>query len=315
MTDMLQPLPGPNDQTATVPGCEIPSLAVWLPPVDAREEPYPDVPSRGPASGASATPIELPKCVRELGLSLSCLTLEETLDQIDALVDRRQPSYFITANLHYAMLSQRDPRLAEVNRNAAFLVADGMPLVWYSRLKWRRLPERVAGADLIYSIAERAAVRRYRMFLLGGAPGVAQQAADNLQDLYGPLDIAGIEAPDLDQLSADQHQQLVARIRKTRADLLLVALGQPKGELWLAEHCQALGVPVCVQLGASFDFVAGRVPRAPRWMQETGTEWLYRVWCEPRRMLPRYYRDAKFLLGMFLRDLFGTSGHRSSDQG
>lgn len=240
------------------------------------------------------------------GLELACLTSEETVAQVEELIRRRTPSFFITANLHYAMLTAHDPRLAAINRQAAFLVADGMPMVWYSRLKWRSLPERVAGADLIYRLCEQAARHGHRVFLLGGGHGVADQAAENLRRRYGPLNIVGVEAPELDQLSVDEQAQLVAWIRQSDADLLLVAFGQPKGELWLAEQCEALGVPVCVQLGASLDFVAGRIPRAPRWMQRVGLEWSYRVWREPRRMVPRYWQDARFLLRMLARDLWDS---------
>jgi N-acetylglucosaminyldiphosphoundecaprenol N-acetyl-beta-D-mannosaminyltransferase len=300
MNDMLHPGPDSTNDPTTSSERSIGPAVVWV-PTTATAPPTPGTSAR--RLPEAVLPGKSYERVRIWGLSLACLTYQETLEQVDALIDRRQPSYFITANLHYAMLSHSDPRLQTINQNAAFLLADGMPMVWYSRLKWRQLPHRVAGSDLIYLLCERAAARGFRVFLLGGAPSVAEEAARNLQSLYDGLQIVGIEAPAMDQLSADETQQLIARIRRARPDLLLVALGQPKGELWLAEHCPALGVPACVQLGASFDFVAGRVRRAPRWMQRTGLEWLYRSLCEPRRMLPRYYQDARFLLRMLLRDL------------
>ena len=133
--------------------------------------------------------------VRVWGLTLARVRTEEMLRLVDGLIDRAKPGYFITANLHYAMLSDREERLAEVNRRAAFLVADGMPLVWYSRLLGRPLPERVTGADSIYRLCEQAAWRGHRVFLLGGAPDVAQQAADNLRRCCPGLQIVGIETP------------------------------------------------------------------------------------------------------------------------
>ena len=149
------------------------------------------------------------------------------------------------------------------------------------------------------------------MFLLGGAPGIGQQAAENLCRKYPGLQIVGIESPMISDLSPLQHAALIARVRRAKPDLLLVAFGQPKGELWLAEHCEALGVPACVQLGASFDFAAGRVRRAPKWVQRTGLEWLYRISREPKRMIPRYFSDAVFLAKATLRDAAGVSGRRS----
>jgi N-acetylglucosaminyldiphosphoundecaprenol N-acetyl-beta-D-mannosaminyltransferase len=234
--------------------------------------------------------------VAVLGLPLARLDHAGTLDQVDRLIQRGRPAFFITANLHYAMLTDRNPRLAEVNRRAAFLVADGMSLVWWSRLGSRPLAERVAGSDLIFWLCRRAAERGYRVFFLGGKPGVAEEAARRLAARYPGLEVAGIEAPELDRLSARQHDALVARIRRAAPDLLFAALGQPKGELWLAENYRRLGVPACVQVGASFDFVAGRVPRAPRWLRRIGLEWVYRVWREPCRLAPRYLRDAAFLV-------------------
>jgi N-acetylglucosaminyldiphosphoundecaprenol N-acetyl-beta-D-mannosaminyltransferase len=227
------------------------------------------------------------------------------LQLVDGLIDRAAPGYFITANLHYAMLTDRESRLAEVNRRAAFLVADGMPLVWYSRLLGRPLPERVTGADSIYRLCQQAARRGHRVFLLGGAPEVARQAAENLRRLSPGLRIVGIETPMLSELSPQEHARLIRRIRHARPDLLFVAFGQPRGELWLAENVDALGVPACVQVGASFDFVAGRVARAPKWMRRIGAEWTYRIWREPRRMVPRYFADAVFLVKAVLRDVFG----------
>jgi N-acetylglucosaminyldiphosphoundecaprenol N-acetyl-beta-D-mannosaminyltransferase len=246
---------------------------------------------------ASATANDAPSLpvVRLWELPLLAASFEQTVDEVERLVEARRPSYFITANLNYAMLTEREPRLADVNRDAAFIVADGMPLVWYSRWVGKPLPQRVAGSDLIYALARRAAERGWRVFFLGGAPGVAEEAANRLCLLYPGLTIAGVEVPPFRPMTADEHARLVERVRTTEPDLLFVALGQPGGEIWLHENYQALGVPACVQLGASFDFVAGRVPRAPRWLQRLGLEWAYRIWREPRRMLPRYAANAWFL--------------------
>lgn len=236
------------------------------------------------------------------GIRLARLTYRQTLDQVDHLIKRAEPAFFITANLNYVMLSDRDSQVRAANDQAAFLLADGMPLVWYSRFRRRSLPERVAGADLIYMLAERASQRGHRVFMLGGGPQVAEEAGSVLRQRYPALQIVGIEAPMTDELSPREHDLLIARIRDARPDLLFVALGQPKGEIWLAENHRALGVPACVQLGASFDFVAGRVARAPRWIQRIGGEWLYRICRQPRRMIPRYFQNALFLVKAILRD-------------
>jgi len=229
------------------------------------------------------------------GVPLASVDYGRTLDLVDELVERREPSFFITANLHYAALSARHRQLKEVNNRAAFIVADGMPMVWYSRLIGRGLPQRVAGADLIFMLSRRAAQQGHSLFLLGGGPGVAEQAADTLTTAYPGLRIVGIESPILGRMTEQEHDHLIWKIRTARPDLLFVAFGQPKGELWLAENYRSLGVPACVQLGASFDFAAGRIPRAPRWAQRLGAEWLYRISQQPKRLIPRYSADALFL--------------------
>ncbi|MBI1901716.1 MAG: WecB/TagA/CpsF family glycosyltransferase, partial [Planctomycetia bacterium] len=151
---------------------------------------------------------------------------------------------------------------------------------------------------------QRAAARGYKVFFLGGALGVADEAASKLCQRCPGLKIAGVESPPFTQPTPEENERLVARVRASGADVLLVALGQPKGEIWLHENCQALGVPACVQLGASLDFVAGRIQRAPRFWQRIGLEWAYRMFREPRRLAPRYFRDALFLAMALCRDFY-----------
>lgn len=240
------------------------------------------------------------------GLPLAPLTLSGTVARINALVEARVPSFFVTANLNYAMLTSQQERLRVVNKRAAFIVADGMPLVWASGWAGKRLPERVAGSDLIYAISHLAEQQGYRIFLLGGPPGVADTAAQNLLARYPELQIAGTKSPPYRDLTEQETALLIDEIRAARPDILIVALAQPKGELWISEHYQALGVPLAVQLGASIDFAAQRVSRAPRWIQRVGLEWVYRLSLEPRRLGPRYLRNGLF----FSKKLAGYVGAR-----
>jgi N-acetylglucosaminyldiphosphoundecaprenol N-acetyl-beta-D-mannosaminyltransferase len=115
------------------------------------------------------------------------------------------------------------------------------------------------------------------------------------------LQVVGIESPPYRDLTPEEHAALVGRVRAARPDILLVAYSQPKGERWLHAHCRELGVPVCGQVGATVDFTAGRISRAPAWMQRAGLEWVYRLATEPARLGPRYWRNGKFLLGRILR--------------
>lgn len=230
------------------------------------------------------------------GLPLAPVTFDQALDRIDCLVEAGQPSFIITANLNYAMLTDADPRLRALNDRAAFLLADGMPSVWWSRLGPRPLPQRVAGSDLIYGICERAAQKGHRIYLLGAGSGVADEAAAKLVRRYPGLEIVGVECPPFRKLTDAEEAEQIRRIRAARPDILFVAFGQPKGELWIAERLEQLGVPVCVQVGATLDFVAGRVRRSPKWMQKTGLEWVYRMLQEPRRLAGRYLDNVVFLV-------------------
>jgi N-acetylglucosaminyldiphosphoundecaprenol N-acetyl-beta-D-mannosaminyltransferase len=242
------------------------------------------------------------------GVPFSPLSRKAAAELVMKLVEARRPSMFVTANTHYTMLTNKTPALAAVNSRAAFVLADGAPLVWASRLKRTPLPERVAGSDLILDLCELAAARSYRPFLLGGAVGVAEAAARQLVNRFPGLQIAGTACPaDVEESASDE---LIEQVRASRADLLFVALGQPKGELWLDRHLDRLRVPACVQIGASLDFLAGRVRRAPSWVQRIGMEWAYRMSLEPARLGPRYARNAGFLAKRIMADLLPRRAER-----
>ena len=236
------------------------------------------------------------------GLPLTALTRQGAVDRVDQLVRDRVPAYFITANVHYAMLTAEVPELDAINRKAAFILADGAPLVIASRRTNNPLPERVAGSDLIYDLCRLAADRGYGIFLLGGPPGIADEAARRLTARFPGLRIVGTACPEPAELIEPRVDGLIATIRATRPDLLFLALGQPKGEFWLSRHLETLEVPVVAQVGATLEFVAGRVQRAPRVLQRLALEWAFRIYTDPRRLGPRYWKNAWFLARQILRD-------------
>lgn len=249
----------------------------------------------------SSCPATTPKPVQVWGVPFAPLTLSQAVDAVDALIERGEPSYFITANLHYVMLTHQNPDLAAINREAAFILADGAPIVKAARGFDSPLPERVAGSDLIFHLCELAARKGYRLFLLGAPPGVAEEAAAALVAKYPGLTIAGTACPPFRKLSDQEHEELLDGIRAARPHILFVAFGQPKGERWIAENLARIGVPAAVQVGASLEFAAGRFTRAPRWMQRSGVEWVFRMLQEPRRLTSRYATNAAFLGRLKLR--------------
>lgn len=244
------------------------------------------------------------------GVPFASVTMQGCLDFIDRWVGahrRRAVSsgFTVTANLHYVMLHHEHPRMAEVTREASLIIADGMPIVWRSKIGAKKLPERVAGADLIYDIAKLSAQKGYRLFLFGAAEGVAQQAGERLSQIYPGLQVAGCYTPPFRALSETEELEMIQQIRDTKPDIVLVALGQPKGELWVLDHYQKIDAAMMIQVGASFDFIIGKVHRAPKFFQKTGLEWLYRALSEPKRLVPRYAQNFRFLAQMMWREIFG----------
>lgn len=236
------------------------------------------------------------------GLDFHCVDMPQTLQYIEQIVRDRRPTFAVTANLNYAMLCAQHTRLKEFTRKAALVLCDGMPILWRSKCNKNPLPERVTGSDLIFRLAERSAQTKLRLYLYGAAEGVAAKAASELSRLYPGCNIVGVQCPPFRATSDSEVQMQIAHIQQAKPDVLLVALGQPKGEYWIENNLQRLNVPLSIQVGASFDFVAGNAQRAPKLWQKFGCEWLYRMLKDPKRLAPRYLRNAIYLLRFIHRD-------------
>lgn len=216
------------------------------------------------------------------------VTVDEAAERITAFVQSGSPHQVVTANVDFLRLGARNPAFRELVNAADLVVPDGMPLVWASRLRGDPLPERATGIELLHQCARMAPAHGYSLFLLGAEPGVADEAAMVLRSRYPGLRIAGTCAPSPLMLKADD-ELLVRMIREARPDIVLVAFGAPRQEEWIRAHLHDLQVPVCIGVGGAFDMLAGRVKRAPLWMQQAGLEWLFRLLQEPRRLWKRYF--------------------------
>ena len=236
-----------------------------------------------------------------LGVPFDNVTTAATVTVIEQMVASRQPHHLVTANVDFLVQALHDVELHRILTDAHMVLCDGMPLVWASRLLGNRLPERVAGSDLVPLLIRVAAEKQYRIFFLGGSPESTEQAAENLRAKYPELIIAGYYSPPFAPLLEMDHDEICRRVREAKPDLLFVSFGCPKQEKWIAMHYRSLGVPVAVGVGATIDFLAGRSKRAPRWMQKTGTEWCYRLAQEPRRLMGRYARDLTVFSRAILR--------------
>jgi len=231
------------------------------------------------------------------GVPIDRLDMDAAVERLrDALVHRRQVQV-ATVNLDFLVRAQRMPELMAVLGRTELNLADGMPVVWLSRLIGRPVPARVAGADLVPRLMSELAQSGARVFLLGGEGGVAEAAARRLVREIPGLEVCGLHEPPRASLDDLENSGLVEMIEGSGASVLLVALGNPKQELWIARHRNRLpGIAIAVGVGCVFDILAGRVSRAPEWMQRAGLEWLYRLVNEPGRLAGRFARDATWLV-------------------
>jgi 1,2-diacylglycerol 3-beta-glucosyltransferase len=221
----------------------------------------------------------------------------------DALAQGRQLQV-ATVNLDFLVKAQRRPELMAVLGRTELNVADGMPVVWLSSLVGRPVPTRVAGADLVPRVMTEAAACGVGVFLLGGEGGVAEAAAGWLAERIPNLKVSGWHEPPRASVDALDDDGLVEMVNRSGAAVLLVALGNPKQELWIARNRHRLpGVLVVAGVGCVFDLWAGRVARAPEWMQRGGLEWLHRLLHEPRRLVARFAGDAMWLVLIAARTL------------
>lgn len=232
------------------------------------------------------------------------VTFAEALETISALVEARQGGTVFTPNVDHIVMADENAGFRRAYAAADLSLADGMPVVWASRALGVPVPEKISGSDLVSPLMELAEAKGFRVYLFGGADGVASLAALNLQRKYPRLVIAGTASPRVDlREPASQRQGIIEEIRRAAPDLVLVALGAPKQELWIHEAAQALRPAVLLGVGASIDFLAGTARRAPAWVSAAGLEWLYRLVQEPRRLWRRYLvQDPKFL-GIFVGEL------------
>ena len=230
-----------------------------------------------------------------LGVPFHDVTMDETLGRLAQVIDRRDPVYWATANLDFAYQASNDVELQRILIEADLVLCDGTPLVWASRALGAPLRERVTGSDLVPRMANEAAARGWKLFLLGGGEDALPIAMAKLRAQHPGILIDGYSPPYAKLLEMD-FETIAARIAEARPDVLLVAFGCPKQEKWIYMHYRQLGVPLCVGVGATVDFLAGKFRRAPRWMQVIGAEWIFRFSQEPRRLFNRYLFDLLFFV-------------------
>lgn len=230
------------------------------------------------------------------GIEIDQTTMDGALDIVLRWLEDEQSAcrYIVTPNVDHVVQLEDNSRLRQAYAGASLVIADGWPLVAFSHLCKKPLPERITGVDFVASVFSSATLhRRIRTFLLGAAPGVAEKAARRVMATWPGVDVVGNYSPP-PGFESDPRQctEILKRVADAAPDFLIVGFGAPKQENWLHASHKHLPVKVAIAAGATIDFLAGEQPRAPRWMQRAGFEWLYRIGTDPRRLALRYARDA-----------------------
>ena len=229
-------------------------------------------------------------------------TMEEAIDAIDRLICQDKNGYVVTPNIDHIVKLESDQLLQKVYADADIILTDGKPMIWMSRLYGTPIKEKVSGSDLFPNLCRLAAGKGYRVFLLGAAEGVAAKAAINLQNKFPGLIIAGTYSPPFGFEKDEKELQNILRIvTEAKPHILIVGLGCPKQEKFIYNYKDVLNVPVSLGLGASIDFEAGILKRAPKWMADHGFEWLYRIVQDPGRMAKRYFVDDMKIIRLFFK--------------
>lgn len=269
------------------------------------------------SSSPGASPAEAPSRVRAprvniLGVGFDSLDLDEAISALEAVIPSREPHQVCLANAYTVSIAQHDDHLRSLLNRSAFVLADGMSIVWGARWIHATLPGRVAGPDLMDTLCARAAAKGYRVFLLGTTNDNLAQLAKTLTTDHPGLHIVGMHSPSFcEKLTAGENDQIIQRLTDAKPDILFVGMSAPKQEKWIDENLSRLPVPLAIGVGAAFDFLSGRIPRAPRFWQRRGLEWLYRLCCEPRRLWKRYLLGNAVYLGLLARQNARTKYQRT----
>ena len=255
-----------------------------------------------------ATPCEhaatqLPDTVDLFGARINRMEMQQAVDAVMQWCDDTAGGcrFVVTPNVDHVVMLQRSADLKAAYADAGLVLADGFPVVLAARLLGRKLPERLAGSDLVPALFDRADTQQLegerqqplRVYLLGAAPGVAERAARNVHDHWQGVEIVGTYSPPLGfENDEAENEAILARIAEANPQVVLVGLGAPKQELWVHKYQDRIPAQAALCIGATIDFLAGQRSRAPVWMQKSGLEWLHRLCSEPRRLFGRYAHDA-----------------------
>ena len=243
-------------------------------------------------------------------------TMAGAVARIEKLIQRHRPSIVVTPNADHIVLLQRDVELLHAYQAADLVLADGAPLLWAARFLNTPLREKISGSDLFPEVCRVAAEKAYRLFFIGGRPDSAMRTASGLRRSYRNIRIVGVHCPPFGfEHDEAENRKSIRLVQEAGPDVLFVGLGAPKQEKWIHKHYKELGVPVCIGIGATFEFAGGIVKRAPKWMQTHGLEWFWRLTREPLRLWKRYLVDDMRFFWIVLQQKMDNRRRRPHPQG
>jgi N-acetylglucosaminyldiphosphoundecaprenol N-acetyl-beta-D-mannosaminyltransferase len=248
-----------------------------------------------------------------LGVGVSAVSLRSAVDTAMAWIEQRERHYVTLTGVHGVMEAQDDASFRQTLNGAGLTLPDGMPLVWLSWLAGRSQVTRVYGPDFTLALSEAMARARRSAFYYGGAPGVAERLAGTLTSKFPGLVTAGTYCPPFRPLTTAEETEVAMRISSSGADVVWVGLSTPQQERWMRLMRDRLDAPLLIGVGAAFDFLSGRVRQAPRWIQHSGLEWLYRLSQEPRRLWRRYLRNNPRFIYLVACERLGILRFDSAD--
>jgi N-acetylglucosaminyldiphosphoundecaprenol N-acetyl-beta-D-mannosaminyltransferase len=234
-----------------------------------------------------------------LGCPIDCLSMNQTVEHIEQFIKKGIPRQHVVVNVAKIVKMRNDPDLREIISSCDLINADGMPIVWASKLLGNPLPCRVAGVDLFQNLVNLCAEKGYRPFFFGARQWVVEKVVQEFKQRHPQLNVAGYRNG---YYSEDEEPGIAEMIRDSKADMLFVGFSSPMKEKFLNRWMNVMQVPFCMGVGGSFDIIAGRTKRAPLWMQKSGLEWCYRIYQEPRRMWKRYAKTNPVFVWMVLKE-------------
>lgn len=249
-----------------------------------------------------------------LGVSVSAMDLQIATEAILEAARQRRKGYVCVSGVHGISEAQNDPEFREILNRSFLNTTDGMPLVWLGRHYVRPNIQRVYGPDLMLEVFRATQNGRTTHFFYGGAPGVADQLKGRLEEKFPGARVVGTYCPPFRPLTPEEEAAITKQIAECKPDIAWIGLSTPKQEKFMAAYLQRLDVPVMIGVGAAFDFHAGRVKQAPRWMQRSGLEWFFRLCSEPRRLGKRYLVNNPLFLWRISLQLLGLRRHPKRDQ-